>query len=311
MLRRAVFLAALMLLAVFVSLGFSLAADTALAAEYTSPTTPFTEPVFTSNGCFASPAVLKSTEESAVEVRTVQQELALICLDGHQQNVGLAGRLFWLTDELIKAREQVESLKVEVVKGLGSEGSIAKGLAQLHTDLTPSEGLPIRWKSQAVEPEVRFKTAQAVTLASLPELSSGTKAIGTVKVTSLEGEPAIKVGNEPAVKVAALPELHAGTQAIGTVKVTSLEGEPAVKVGNEPAVKVAALPELHAGTQAIGTVKVASLEGEPVVKMSAGELVDSVDAAGEASQAGLYLIAGLLAGLFVAACLWKVVDRGT
>jgi hypothetical protein len=41
------------------------------------------------------------------------------------------------------------------------------------------------------------------------------------------------------------------------------------------------------------------------------ELVSSIDAAGEASQAGLYLIAGLLAGLFVAGCLWKVVDRGT
>ncbi len=41
------------------------------------------------------------------------------------------------------------------------------------------------------------------------------------------------------------------------------------------------------------------------------EVVASIDAAGEASQAGLYVIAGLLAGLFLAACLWKVVDRAT
>jgi predicted Abi (CAAX) family protease len=313
MLRRATWLAALMLLAVFAFLGFSLRADTAAAAEYVPPTTPFTEPAlgFAEKPCFYQ----QFTESTGTEkyLNNISATLRSSCELAYGVGAAQTKRLFWLVNELIKAREQIEGLKAELVKGLGTEGAIAKGLAQLHTDLTLTEGLPIRWKSQAAEPEVKFKSAQAVTVASLPELAAGTKAIGTVKVTSLEGEPAIKVGNEPAVKVSALPELAAGTKAIGTVKVTSLEGEPAIKVGNEPAVKVSALPELAAGTKAIGTVKVASLEGEPAVKLteSPADLVASVDSAGEAQRVALWFIAGLLVAGVLGYGLYRVVDRTT
>jgi predicted Abi (CAAX) family protease len=323
MVRRAAWLLSLMLLAVFACFSFWQAA-TASAADYTPPTSPFTEPAFSPKLALTPSSWYQGQSCAAFNFRGESGEAVKYALDQswnqsvmcgnlHAGIEGILKRLFWVTEEVIKEREQLESLKAEVVKGLGAEGSIAKALAQLHTDLTLTEGLPIRWKSQAAEPEVKFKTAQAVTLASLPELAAGSKAIGSVKVTTLEGEPAIKVGNEPAVKVSSLPELAAGSKAIGSVKVTTLEGEPAIKVGNEPAVKVSSLPELAAGSKAIGTVNVASLEGEPAFKLSEAppELVSSVDAAGEATQAAIYVIAGLLAGFFIGYILWRTVHSAT
>lgn len=41
------------------------------------------------------------------------------------------------------------------------------------------------------------------------------------------------------------------------------------------------------------------------------ELVSSIDASGEAIQSGIYIIAGLLVGLFIGGVGWKLVDRAT
>jgi hypothetical protein len=54
----------------------------------------------------------------------------------------------------------------------------------------------------------------------------------------------------------------------------------------------------------LGEFETATMGADP-------ELVSSIDASGEAVQSGLYIIAGLLVGLFIGGVLWRLVDRGT
>lgn len=94
------------------------------------------------------------------------------------------------------------------------------------------------------------------------ELPEGTKALGKVKVSTIEGEPKVKVSaleGEPAVKVGG--ELPTGTKSIGKVKaleealpaganaIGKLAANSGVDIGD---VDVTSLPELPAGTKAIG-----------------------------------------------------------
>lgn len=58
------------------------------------------------------------------------------------------------------------------------------------------------------------------------------------------------------------------------------------------------------------TLEVSGGGGEGGGGPESGELVASVDAAGESSSVALWTIAGILVGLFVAYCIYKAVDRG-
>lgn len=156
----------------------------ALAAEYTPPTTPFTEPAFApvfggrgawySGGSCASFSFNGEGTEQGKYLKDMSWNAAMQCGNVTAGFEGVLKRLFWLTDETIKVREQLEALKsanhtdlgnvqgaVQTVNGnviqtntaLSGGGSLYTKLnevlvalgpsGQLHKDLATGEGAKV------------------------------------------------------------------------------------------------------------------------------------------------------------------------
>ncbi len=107
-------------------------------------------------------------------------------------------------------------------------------------------------------------------IALLKRLRKLLEGTGKIIVTKIEGE---------------LPE---GTKALGKVKVSTIEGEPKVKVSaleGEPKVKVAELPALPTGTNSIGKVK-ALEEALPAGTNNVGQVDPRGNVAHDAGDSG-------------------------
>ena len=107
--------------------------------------------------------------------------------------------MYWVADEANRTAEKIKTYLPElptIASNTGSSGSIVK-------DLTPTGGVPV--KLEGVKAGFYVPTealgASEVKVSTLPELPTGTKGIGSVKVSDLEGDPEVKasgVGEAPA-----------------------------------------------------------------------------------------------------------------
>lgn len=136
------------------------------ATAYSEPKEPFTNPSFGAAFPQCHQLTIPGAKEGEANYTTNQyleriaNEAFGHCETEHTDFERLGKRLFWVTEEVLILREKVELLH----KDLGAEGQLHSDLVQLHTDLTIKGGL-------------------SVAVASLPELTAGTKAIGTVEVS--------------------------------------------------------------------------------------------------------------------------------
>ncbi len=242
---------------------------------YTEPTSPFTEPslgVTTPtlegskaglNTCGAKHSGIEPPSNTETFTELTAENTATLCTELFNLNSKLSGRLFWVTEEALRTREAVESLKTELVKALGSEGTIAK-------DLTASGGL-----------KVKAEGTTAVSLASLPELATGTHSVGSVKVSELQGEPAIKA-------------LQDGTwKSVGA----ALEGTSPVKC-----------TEGCSGGGGSGEVKVSNEPDKPqleVVQADETAAKDVAETAGENDREALWFLGGLVVALVIGFAIYR------
>lgn len=218
-LRRWAYSVALAVLCVC-SLACFWAAGSAQATAYTEPKEPVTNPSFGA----ASPPCEDVNGYPNVETLTkyevnymlywVLRGMQFHCETQHTDQERISKRLWWVTAELLHVQEKQDSLKAEVLKALGKEGTLHNDLTTLHNDLAAKGGLPVALQ-------------------------------GNAKATPLY------------------------TESTGVV----------------------------------------SIEDSASAEYS-GELVSAVDASGEASKAGLYMLIGVVVASFVAYALWKTSDRG-
>jgi hypothetical protein len=114
-------------------------------------------------------------------------------------------------------------------------------------------------------------------------------------VTQLLGEHAEAVGaGEWLSQIAASGELR--NEHLQAMKVALQEGP---------------LPTQLVGVDAENPLPVSGLSGGEGSPEETAELVASIDAAGEGTIAAVYIVAGLIAALFIGAALARTVDRGT
>lgn len=262
-------------------------AASALAAEYTQPTTPFSEPTFGSETP-ACEAVANGSYPSGESVTVqllwgVRANTLAECQALHTDESRVSKRLFWVTDEVIRSREateavktEVASLKTELVKALGTEGTIAK-------DLTKTEGLPVELHSSksGFYAPVEVLGSSSVKVSSLPELPTGTKALGSVKVSELQGEPAIKALQDGTWK-----DVGAALEGTSPVKCTEGcsggGGSGEVKVSNEPD-----KPQLE------------------VVQADETAAKDVAETAGENDREALWFLGGVVVALVIGFAIYR------
>jgi hypothetical protein len=192
----------------------------AQAVEYTPPTTPFTEPgvtfsapSYTGTGTgFECPEQLEtvstSTEKYLYWLVVSSRALCKLSYEGQRD---LNSRLFWLTDELIKEREKVETLHADLVTSNERLNAITVSLSsggvlfgelkllhedlstgQVHKDLTATEGVPVRVIGQKSAIEVSsvsggLKVSNQPSLAGVESASLTTAETGNQNLWAICG----------------------------------------------------------------------------------------------------------------------------